>query len=108
MRYDFTGRMLEEILTDATKRGGPVDRWYAFPQTWGSTSLGFDGIGGQAITRAQTVVVLSENGAAVVYFGGRFAYSVDYSRERFWDALWKRTLPAVGDKGTIVERERED
>lgn len=50
-----------------------------FPQTWGSTALGFGGVGGQAITSAYTVVVeCARVGAKAVYFGGRFAYLVPY------------------------------
>lgn len=47
----------------------------AFPQTWASTALGHGGLGGAAITTAQTVVVLHrERSVAAVYFGGRLAY----------------------------------
>ncbi|MNR71312.1 hypothetical protein D3C71_19270 [compost metagenome] len=47
-----------------------------FPQTWGSTALGYGGIGGAAITSAYTVVVLSQE-LACVYFGGdHLAYTV--------------------------------
>lgn len=48
-----------------------------FPQTWGSTALGFGGVGGQAITGAYTVIVeCHRTGNRAVYFGGRFAYLV--------------------------------
>lgn len=30
---------------------------YMFPQTWGDTSLGFGGMGGQAITTALTTII---------------------------------------------------
>lgn len=51
-----------------------------FPQTWGSTALGYGGTGGAAMTPAYTVVV-SDNLVSCVYFGhGRLAYRVDYSR----------------------------
>lgn len=49
---------------------------YSFPQTWGSTALGFGGIDGQAMTTAQTTVCICGNSAAV-YFGRRLAYKVD-------------------------------
>ncbi len=49
---------------------------YAFPQCWGSTALGFSGVGGQAMTTAQTVIV-SLASTACVYFGGRLAYKVE-------------------------------
>lgn len=48
---------------------------YSFDQTWGSTALGFPGIGGSAMTRATTVVVAGPD-EACVYFGGQFAYRV--------------------------------
>ena len=53
---------------------------YTFNQTWGSTALGFGGIGGQAITQARTYVfvpVTCEQ-KCFVYFAGRFAYKADY------------------------------
>lgn len=55
---------------------------YTFEQSWGSTCLGFGGIGGQAITSAQTYVFVPQidSQKCFVYFAGRFAYSVEYSR----------------------------
>ena len=68
-------------------------KMYVFPQTWGSTVLGFDGCGGQAITEAYTTVVemisyKNESGTGIrgivykeledkvyaVFFDGRIAY----------------------------------
>lgn len=46
-----------------------------FSQMWGSTALGFGGIGGQAMTNAYTAV-LSCGTERAVYFGGRFAYKL--------------------------------
>jgi hypothetical protein len=56
---------------------------YTFEQTWGSTALGFGGMGGQAITSARTYVFvpINCNQQCIVYFAGRFAYKVDYSPE---------------------------
>ena len=53
---------------------------YTFNQTWGSTALGFGGIGGQAMTQARTYVFIPqvENQKCIIYFGGRFAYKADY------------------------------
>ena len=52
---------------------------YVFPQTWGSTALGYGGMGGSAITTAYTVVV-NHNRLYCVYFGcSRLAYRVDLS-----------------------------
>jgi hypothetical protein len=47
-----------------------------FPETWGSTALGFGGIGGSAMTAAYTVIIICEPHAAV-YWSGRFAYMVE-------------------------------
>ena len=48
---------------------------YVFPQVWGSTALGFGGMGGSTITSAYTVVVISNNEYASVYFNGGLAYT---------------------------------
>lgn len=48
---------------------------YSFPQGWGSTALGFGGIGGQSITQAQTTIVISGCDAAV-YFARNLAYVI--------------------------------
>lgn len=48
---------------------------YDFDQTWGSTALGFGGVGGSAMTTARTYVLIPmDEEIAYVYFGGRFAY----------------------------------
>lgn len=84
------------------KRRRPCDRdveVQMFPQMWGSTALGYGGIGGAAMTRAYTVVVRLEN-VFCVYFGGsgRLAYSVvldehDDPKARAWlDDLRAHTL----------------
>lgn len=57
----------------------------AFDQGWGSTALGFGGIGGQAITTALTVVVIGPMGDAVVYFGGGFAYHLETYNSKFME-----------------------
>lgn len=53
---------------------------YTFNQMWGSTALGFGGIGGQAMTNARTYVFVPVtcNQKCFVYFAGRFAYQTDY------------------------------
>ena len=50
-----------------------------FPQMWGSTSLGFGGIGGAAMTSAYTVAIEGPQGSVAMYFGGRYAYQVDFA-----------------------------
>ncbi len=47
-----------------------------FPQTWGSTALGFGGLGGQAMTRAYTIVIQGPDGTLAVYWNGRLGYLI--------------------------------
>lgn len=67
-----------------------------FPQTWGSTSIGFGGMGGAAMTTAYTTVILCRENAAV-FFGGRYCYSVDGINEAFKDDLNKRCMASLKD-----------
>lgn len=68
---------------------------YIFEQIWGSTALGFPGMGGQAITSAFTYVFIpqSMDTDCVVYFAGRYAYSVPYSQELIEDVKNQRMEP---------------
>lgn len=54
---------------------------HIFKQVWGSTALGFSGMGGQMMTGAYTYVFIPEYGDTNchVYFDGAYAYSVPYS-----------------------------
>lgn len=64
-----------------------------FPQTWGSTALGFGGLGGQAITSAYVVVLKSTvDRGFCVYFGGRFAYYVEHPNSTFFDDITKSKM----------------
>jgi hypothetical protein len=75
-----------------------------FPQTWGSTALGFGGLGGQAITDAYTVVLHSHQGGGYcVYFGGRFAYRIVRPCDKFWDDIRTQSLNGVAGSKEIYE-----
>lgn len=51
-----------------------------FPQTWGSTALGYGGMGGAAVTTAYTVIV-HDHACWCVYFGeGELAYKLEYEQ----------------------------
>lgn len=67
-----------------------------FPQVWGSTALGFGGIGGAAMTTAYTVVIQFETYYAV-YFGGRFAYVIESPNNYFIEDMKSFTLSSVRD-----------
>ena len=70
--------------------------FYTFEQIWGSTALGFGGMGGQAITSANTYVFVPQidNQLCHIYFAGRYAYSVPYSEVLMQDIL-KQTMEPV-------------
>ena len=73
---------------------------HTFEQTWGSTALGFGGIGGQMMTSATTYVFIpmGVNQKCFVYFAGRFAYAVDYS-EKFMKDVLGCNVAAVYESG---------
>ena len=55
-----------------------------FSQTWGSTSLGFGGIGGQAMTSVYTTVIWNEfMNVWAVFFGNRMAYIIKDPNDLF-------------------------
>lgn len=61
---------------------------HVFPQMWGSTALGFKGIGGSAMTTAYTTVIQVDNTELYgVFFGEEFAYFVDNPLPVFFEDL---------------------
>ena len=72
----------------------PEVEMYMFPQTWGSTALGFGGIGGQAITSAYTTVV-TDLGWYGVFFGERLAYLVAEPNDTFFEDLRMGQMASV-------------
>lgn len=74
---------------------------HCFEQIWPDTSCGFGGISGQALTVGNTVV-LEPNGVnqpILVYFNGRFAYTVPLKYyENVYKDLRKNTMAAVYEK----------
>lgn len=74
-----------------------------FSQTWGSTCLGFCGIGGQALTSAITSVVFRTDGKIDVLFGGRKAYTVPKMNQAFYDDLTKRYVKSVSESKVYMD-----
>ena len=68
-----------------------------FEQTWGSTALGFPGVGGSAMTEATTYVLIpkKETDCAHVYFGSQFAYKVNGLTQKFMDDLNNHSMASV-------------
>lgn len=73
---------------------------HVFEQTWGSTTLGFGGMGGQAMTTANTYVFVpvNVNQSCFVYFAGGFAYAVPYS-EMFMEDILGQCMASVNQSG---------
>lgn len=83
---EYKERMESKDLT----RKIPVyeNDFYMFPQMWGSTTLGFGGVGGCAMTQAYTVVVWNRVlEYSFVFFDGRLAYAVKSPNEKFLNDL---------------------
>lgn len=69
-----------------------------FPQMWGSTSLGFEGLGGCAMTEAYTTVIIERNsGIYGVFFDESFAYMTDQVTPEFLEDLQKRNMKSVSE-----------
>lgn len=88
---------IEHTIRQQTTKGRPslydIDV-IQFPQRWGSTALGFSGMGGAAMTKAYTTVIISRDNAAV-FFAGRHCYSVDGINDAFNEDLKKRCMRSL-------------
>lgn len=71
--------------------------FWLFQQVWGSTSCGFGGIAGQAVTTADTVIVMGPKGDCCVYISGRLAYYVERPNEQFYEDLHKHDMKGKAD-----------
>lgn len=91
---------IREDLYARTNGGftGDADEIYIFDQVWGSTALGFGGMGGQAMTRAMTYVIIQNYEDAYVYFGSRFAYHCK-ATVAFMEDLKNRRMVSVMESG---------
>ena len=74
-------KMARELITITEYLRDKYGIYYAegnlfdFDELWGSTALGFGGVGGSAMTWARTYVFIPEGiEEAYVFFGDRFAY----------------------------------
>lgn len=77
---------------------------YDFDQTWGSTALGFSGMGGQMMTTARTYVFIPNNlNYAYVYFGARYAYRAEIN-EAFKEDLRNHRMASVMQSGRYINR----
>ena len=99
----------EDKRIQKSRKHSPYDIsvYTVFIQTWGSTALGFGGIGGAAMTSAYVVVLESEQGSGfAVYFGGRFAYLIKNPNQQFFDDVINRRMSDV--RGAISKYEKDE
>ena len=77
---------------------------HIFDQNWGNTSGGFEGIGGSAMTTQTTYVLIPQINydECLVFFGGRFAYKVPYSREFIEDVI-NHNVKGIHGKGKYLK-----
>ena len=74
----------------------PNVRLYLFPQMWGSTALGFPGVGGQAMTLAYTTVILDDStGWTAVFFHESLAYKIKNPNDIFYKDLYNFKMKSV-------------
>lgn len=72
---------------------------HSWPQLWSSTSCGFGGISGAAMTTAQTTVVFTAGGRDVlVYHAGRFAYHVKRVSDHFMQDMQRHCLLGAANR----------
>lgn len=84
----------------------PEFEMYMFPQVWGDTSLGFGGIGGQAMTSAYTTVITDEStGWCGIFFGERLAYLVLKPNRLFYEDLHNWYMESVRNHGKYLRIE---
>lgn len=92
MNYKLDWSIVNDLVTEFEKyikheyRTNPEIEVYSFPQTWGSTALGYGGIGGSAMTSAQTIVLYDMYSDVVrVYFGdNRLGYQIKEPNRKFF------------------------
>lgn len=78
----------------------PIFSIHTFPQIWGNTTLGFGGVGGDAMTTAYTTVLEDiVTGVVFVYFDITYAYTIYKPNSRFFNALHNKKLASVIESG---------
>lgn len=98
------GRGGQEVGTQLRRpRIGDLDIRH-FPQLWGSTALGFGGMGGAAMSRAYTTVIIHQDVAAV-FFSGRHAYTVEMFNKKLLEDVSKGCMASVNECNKYIDTE---
>jgi len=99
---DYKVQLRAGMLPKVVEERRPADEdldVFMFPQVWGSTALGFGGMGGSSPRQANTVVVMCRKvQAAAIYFAGEHAYTVDLKdsnvHKQLHDDIRDRRVPS--------------
>lgn len=76
---------------------------YSFEQVWGSSALGFGGVGLSAMTSSRTSVLIPKNSVtAYIFFGDRYAYSVGICNN-LWKDIYHRNIKPISEAPTHYE-----
>lgn len=99
---------IKDELSEEEKKYYPEFEMMMFKQTWGSTALGFGGIGGQAMTSAYTTVVIDVyTGWCGVFFGERLAYAIKNPNQKFYEDVHNRQMVDVSKRRIYYRNEEE-
>ena len=93
--YSFITNLAENFTKELREQKSYDDiDVYVFPQTWGSTALGYGGIGGSMMTSASTVVLYANCENIVrVYFGcGLLAYEIKNPNRLFFEDMFNHRV----------------
>ena len=94
---------IKDKLTEEQKKYYHELNMMMFKQTWGSTALGFGGLGGCAMTDAYTTVVIDMCSDYVgVFFGERIAYIINNPNETFYEDMRNRDMVEVSKSGIYL------
>lgn len=94
------GEMVDHVLQEVMLKENLLENeleWYGFQQAWGNTTIGFGGIGGQAITASTMLVVIGK--IAYVYSNGGLLYTVNHPKSKFFEDLRRFHMAARSMKG---------
>lgn len=98
---------IKDELSEEEKKYYPEFEMMMFKQTWGSTALGFGGIGGQAMTSAYTTVVMDMyTGWVGVFFGEKLAYKINNPNQKFYEDMRNGQMVEVFKSGIYRRKER--
>lgn len=82
---------------------------HVFQQVWSNTALGFNCVGGDMLTLANTYVFVSlSNATCYVYFGDRFAYTIQNYNEEFLEDLIHQDIAPVSKMSKYLNKEEDE